>query len=130
MSDAPVPVPVPAPVPAPAPAAPSKITIDDFKKIELRVGKVLECADHTNANKLYVLKVDLGNGEVRQIVSGIKQWYTPAQLVGKCVIVVANLSPKPMRGVDSQGMILAASSGGEVIVCVPEKEAVPGSQVK
>jgi methionyl-tRNA synthetase len=121
------PAPAPAPVPPPTPAT---ISIEDFMKVQLKVGKVLECADHTNANKLLVLKVDLGGGEVRQIVSGIKQWYQPAQLVGKHVIVVANLAPKPMRGVESQGMILAASSGSDVIVCIPEKEATPGAQVK
>jgi methionyl-tRNA synthetase len=115
----------------PAPATPpGPIGIEDFMKVQLKVGKVIECADHANANKLLVLKVDVGGGEVRQIVSGIKQWYQPAQLVGKCVIVVANLAPKPMRGVESQGMILAASSGDQVIVCVPEKEALPGSVVK
>ena len=120
-----------APVPAPLPsAAPGPISIEDFMKVQLKVGKVLECAQHTNANKLLVLKVDLGGGEVRQIVSGIQQWYQPSQLVGKNVIVVANLAPKPMRGVESQGMILAAASGAEVVVCIPEKEAAPGSQVK
>ena len=123
--------PPPAAVPPPLPpAAPGPISYEDFMKVQLKVGKVLECTEHTNANKLLVLKVDIGGGEVRQIVSGIKQWYTPAQLVGKNVIVVANLAPKPMRGVDSQGMILAASSGADVIVCMPEKEAVAGSQVK
>ena len=120
----------PPPPPPPAPAAPGPISYEDFMKVQLKVGKVLECTEHTNANKLLVLKVDIGGGEVRQIVSGIKQWYTPAQLVGKNVIVVANLAPKPMRGVDSQGMILAASSGADVIVCIPEKEAAAGSQVK
>ena len=120
----------PPPAALPPPAAPGPISYEDFMKVQLKVGKVVECVDHTNANKLLVLKVDIGGGEVRQIVSGIKQWYTPAQLVGKNVIVVTNLAPKPMRGVDSQGMILAASSGGDVIVCVPEKEAAAGSQVK
>jgi len=119
-----------APPPPPPPAAPGPISYEDFMKVQLKVGKVIECTEHTNANKLLVLKVDIGGGEVRQIVSGIKQWYTPAQLVGKCVIVVTNLAPKPMRGVDSQGMILAASSGADVIVCSPEKEAAAGSQVK
>jgi methionyl-tRNA synthetase len=117
----------PAPAPAPAPAT---IGIEDFVKVQLRVGTVRECTVHPNADKLLVLKVELGNGEVRQIVSGIRQWYQPEQLVGKNVIVVANLAPKPMRGVDSQGMILAASSGADVIVCRPEKDAQPGSVVK
>lgn len=118
-----------APVPPTPPAAPATITIDDFKKVVLKVGKVVECAPHTNANKLLVLKVDLGGGEVRQVVSGIKQWYAPEQLVGKSVILVANLAPAVLRGVESQGMVLAATSGDQVILLSPEKEAAPGSKV-
>src|SRR5436190_1563421 len=126
------PVPPAAPVPAPTPAvpaAPATITIDDFKKVVLKVGKVLEASAHANANKLLVLKVDLGNGEVRQVVSGIKQWYAPEQLVGKSVVLVANLAPAVLRGVESQGMVLATTSGDQVILLSPEKEAAPGSKV-
>jgi|SRR6185295_196963 len=119
--------PVP-PTPPPPPAAPSTITIDDFKKVVLKVGKVVEATAHTNANKLLVLKVDIG-GEIRQVVSGIKQWYAPEQLVGKSVILVANLAPATLRGVESQGMVLAASSGDQVILLSPEKDAAPGSKV-
>lgn len=119
----------PVPPPPPPPAAPATITIEDFKKVVLKVGKVLEASAHTNANKLLVLKVDLGNGEVRQVVSGIKQWYAPEQLVGKSVILVANLAPAQLRGVESQGMVLAASSGDQVILLSPEKDAAPGSKV-
>lgn len=119
----------PSAAPAPAPAAPATITIDDFKKVVLKVGKVVECAPHTNANKLLVLKVDLGGGEVRQVVSGIKQWYAPEQLVGKSIILVANLAPAVLRGVESQGMVLAATSGDQVILLAPEKDAAPGSKV-
>ena len=125
----PAPAPAPAPAPVPPPAAAATITIDDFKKVVLKVGKVVECAAHTNANKLLVLKVDLGGGEVRQVVSGIKQWYAPEQLVGKSVILVANLAPAMLRGVESQGMVLAASSGEQVILLAPEKDAAPGSKV-
>jgi methionyl-tRNA synthetase len=117
-----------APVPPPPPA-PSSITIDDFKKVVLKVGKVTEASAHANANKLLVLKVDLGGGEVRQVVSGIKQWYAPEQLVGKSVILVANLAPAMLRGVESQGMVLAATSGDQVILLSPEKDAAPGSKV-
>ena len=126
MPDAPPPA---APVPPPPPAAPATISIEDFKKIVLKVGKVVEAAAHTNANKLLVLKVDLGGGELRQVVSGIKQWYAPEQLVGKSVILVANLAPAVLRGVESQGMVLAASSGDQVILLSPEKDAAPGSKV-
>ena len=124
------PTPPAAPLsPPPPPAAPSTITIDDFKKITLKVGKVLEASAHTNANKLLVLKVDIGGGEVRQVVSGIKQWYAPEQLVGKSVVLVANLQPAQLRGVESQGMVLAATSGDQVILLSPEKEAAAGSKV-
>jgi len=115
--------------PAPPPAAAGPIGIEDFKKVALRVGRVLEAAEHPNAQKLLVLKVDLGGGDVRQIVSGIKPWYAPADLVGKNVIVVANLRPATLRGVESQGMILAATSGSEVVVCTTFKDAAPGSPV-
>jgi methionyl-tRNA synthetase len=125
----PVPAPAPAPAPVPPPAAPATIGIDDFKKIVLKVGKITEASAHTNANKLLVLKVDLGGGEVRQVVSGIKQWYTPEQLIGKSIILVANLAPAVLRGVESQGMVLAASSGDQVILLSPEKDAAPGSKV-
>jgi methionyl-tRNA synthetase len=121
--------PAPAPAPAPTPAPASTITIDDFRKVQLKVGKVLECTEHPNANKLLVLKVDLGGGETRQIVSGIRQHYAAAQLVGKSVVVVANLAPAVLRGVESAGMLLAASSGEQVILVQPEKDSAPGSRV-
>ena len=124
----PTPAPTPTPAAAPAAAAP-KITIEDFRKVELKVGRVLEATDHQNANKLLVLKVDLGGGEVRQVVAGIKTWYAPAQLVGKNVIVAANLQPALLRGVESQGMVLAATSGGEVTVLTTDRAADPGSKV-
>lgn len=127
MADAPPPAPAPAPVPAPPPA-PATITIDDFKKVQLRVAKVVEAKFHENANKLLVVKVDVG-GEVRQIVSGIRTWYTPEQLVGKSVVVITNLQPAMIRGVESNGMLLAASSGDQVIVVTTEKEAAAGSKV-
>jgi methionyl-tRNA synthetase len=86
-----------------------EITIDDFEKIDLRVAKVLECEPVKGANKLLKLKVELG-GEVRQVVSGIAKYYKPEELVGKKVIIVANLKPIKLRGEDSFGMILAAST--------------------
>lgn len=86
-----------------------EITIDDFEKIDLRVAKVLGCEPVKGANKLLKLKVELG-GEVRQIVSGIAKYYKPEELVGKEVIIVANLKPIKLRGEDSFGMILAAST--------------------
>jgi len=108
------------------------ITYDDFVKLDLRVATVLEASEHPNADKLLVLKLDLG-GEQRQIIAGLKAYYAPEQLVGKQIVVVANLEPRKMRGMESQGMLLAASSGeGEamqVVVLGPHSEVAPGSPV-
>ncbi len=120
--------PVP-PVPPSPPPAPALLTIGEFRRASLKVGRVVEAADHPNAQKLLVLKVDLGGGDVRQLVAGIKAHYAPSQLVGKCVIVVANLQPAVLRGVESNGMVLAASSGQDIIVLTTDREAAPGSPV-
>src|ERR1700685_1753470 len=102
----------------------------DFAKLDLRVATVLECKPHTNADKLLVLQIDLG-GEKRQICAGLRQQYTPEQLVGKQIIVVANLEPRAMRGEISQGMLLAATDvvTNKVIVLTPSEAAAPGSKV-
>ncbi|HEV8606006.1 MAG TPA: methionine--tRNA ligase subunit beta [Tepidisphaeraceae bacterium] len=107
------------------------ITYDDFAKLELRVATVVEAKVHPNADKLLVLQVELGT-EKKQICAGIRAYYTPEQLVGKQVVVVANLEPRPLRGEISQGMLLAATdpaSGRVVIVSLAENVA-PGSVVK
>lgn len=83
------------------------ITIDDFAKVKLKVAEVISCENHPKADRLYVLKLKLGEEE-RQVVSGIKDYYSPEDLVGKKVIVVTNLKPVKLRGVESKGMILAA----------------------
>lgn len=128
MSDVPVPVPAPAPAPVPAPAAPVSVTIDDFKKFDFRVGKVLSVDVHPKADRLYVLKLEMG-GEQRQVVSGIRQNYKPEDLVGKSVVVIANLQPAVIRGVESKGMVLAASGNGDVSILTPIREVPPGSKV-
>lgn len=105
------------------------IQYDDFAKLELRVATVLECRPHENADKLLVLQIDLGT-EKRQICAGLRQHYQPEQLVGKQIVVVANLAPRQMRGQISQGMLLAASDpDGRVIVVSPSAEVAPGSKV-
>jgi len=106
------------------------ITIEDFRKIELKAGKVLSAEPHPNADKLLVLKVDLGEGDIRQLVAGVKPFYPdPQALVGRTVAVVSNLQPAQLRGVESQGMILAASGGGAVSILSPDREIPPGSKV-
>jgi methionyl-tRNA synthetase len=126
---APVPASVPpAAPPAAAPAAPL-VTFDEFKKMDLRIGKILSVEDHSNANKLYVLKIDIGNGGTRQVVAGIKPYYAKEALVGRSIVVICNLQPAMLRGVESQGMLLAASGAGSVVVLAPEKDVPPGSKV-
>lgn len=105
----------PAPTPAgaaaaPAVAAPAKIGIEDFAKIEMRVGQVKSAERVAGADKLLQLQVDIGD-EVRQIVAGLALAYKPEDLVGRKVVVVTNLQPRKLRGVESNGMIVAASSG-------------------
>lgn len=108
------------------------ITFDDFTKLDLRVAKVLEVADHPNADKLLVLQIDLGS-ERRQLLAGLKGYVDPQSLVGKLIVVVANLEPRKMRGLESQGMLLAAShEEGEtrqVVVLTPSEDVPPGSSV-
>ncbi|XZL88823.1 methionine--tRNA ligase [Clostridium perfringens] len=107
-----------------------EITIDDFDKIDLRVVKVLECEPVKKAKKLLKLKVDLG-GEERQVISGIAQYYKPEELVGKYVVLVANLKPVKLRGELSQGMILAAApSDDSELLLVNPGEILTGSQVR
>lgn len=107
----------------------AKISIDEFGKVELRVATVKAAEPHPKADRLLVLKIDLGTEE-RQLVAGIRAHYAPEDLIGKQVVVVANLQPAMLRGVESQGMLLAASDGEKVIVLSPEKPITPGSRVK
>lgn len=113
-----------------APAGSPTISFDDFIKVQLRVGKVVEAGEHPNADKLLVLKVDLGD-EQRQICAGLKGFYSPEELLGKNLVVVANLAPRMMRGLESQGMLLAASDADKekVIVVGPHADIAPGSGV-
>ena len=101
----------------------------DFKKLELRVAKVISVENHPNADKLYLLKIDIGGTE-RQIVAGLRPHMGPERLLGRQVIVVANMAPAQIRGVESNGMLLAVSSGTEVNLVVPEKECILGSEVR
>jgi methionyl-tRNA synthetase len=96
-----------------AAAEPSYITIDDFAKVELRVGQILTAERIPKADKLLKFTIDLGEAAPRQILAGIAQYYEPEKLIGRKVVVVANLAPRKMRGLESQGMILAASVGEE-----------------
>lgn len=106
------------------------IPFADFEKVKMKIGKVVEATDHPNADKLLVLKVDLG-AEQRQICAGLRGHYTPEQIVGKNIVVVTNLAPRMMRGQASEGMLMAASTAGheKVILLTTDGDLEPGSPV-
>ena len=105
-----------------------EITYDDFKKMDLRVAKILEVEDHPDADKLYVLTVDLGD-EQRKLVAGIKPWYEKEDLVGKLAIVLTNLEPKTIRGIESKGMVLASLAGDTLGILTIDRDIPAGSSV-
>ncbi|MFA5319718.1 MAG: methionine--tRNA ligase subunit beta [Candidatus Omnitrophota bacterium] len=105
------------------------ITIEDFKKLELKIAEIKEVTEHPQADRLYVLKVDVGGVE-KQIVAGIRLGYAKEDLVGRQVVLVNNLEPAVLRGVESQGMLLAASDEQGVCIVSPLRKVVPGSTVK
>jgi methionyl-tRNA synthetase len=119
-----------AAAPAATPAS-AKITIEDFAKVELRVGVVQSAERIQGADKLLKLMVDIGD-EVRQVLAGIALGYTPEELVGRKVVVVINLAPRKMRGLESNGMLLAASAGadGKPVLCTFAEDIPVGSKVK
>jgi methionyl-tRNA synthetase len=120
------------PAPAAAPAEPAKqtVTMDEFQKLDLRVGKVIEAENVPKSQKLLKLQVEIGV-EKRQVVAGIAQHYKPEDLVGKSIVVVFNLQPAKLMGQESQGMLLAASDGtGRLVFITPSGEIPSGSVVK
>ncbi len=117
--------------PAAAPAETAKIGIEDFAKVELRVGLVKSAERIQGADKLLKLMVDIGD-EIRQVLAGIALGYAPEDLVGRKVVVVTNLAPRKMRGLESNGMLLAASAGadGKPVLCTFAEDIPVGSKVK
>jgi len=154
MSQTPNPIALPAgsPVSAVPPAAPvtaavkagpepkPQITFEEFAKVDLRVAKIVKAEAHPNADKLYKLQLDDGSGTLRQVCAGIRQNYTAEELVGKTIIIVANLAPRMLRGEESRGMLLAASNvpkehaggGGverQVVILTTLSDVAPGAIV-
>lgn len=104
------------------------MTIDEFQKMDLRVGKILAAERVEGSEKLLKLSIDIG--ESRQIISGIARSYAPEDLVGRKVVVIANLDPRMMMGLESQGMVLAAhGENGEPIVLTVDEKALPGAKI-
>jgi methionyl-tRNA synthetase len=118
------------------------IAYEDFAKLDLRIATITACEPHPNADRLLKIRVDDGTPSGRQVCAGIRAWYDPASLVGRQVVIVANLEPRTIRGEMSEGMILAASNlaggagdparGGterDVVILTPQREVPPGSPV-
>lgn len=104
-------------------------SIEDFKKLDLKIAEIVKVEPHPNADRLWVLQVRVGEEE-RNIVAGIRAFYTAEELVGKKIVLVANLEPATIRGVTSNGMLLAASVGEHAVILSPEKDVPSGSIVK
>ena len=104
-------------------------TIEDFRKLELKVAVIKEVTEHPNADRLYVIVLDVGD-KTKQVVAGIRGSYQKEDLIGRQVVLVDNLDPAILRGVESQGMILAASDENGIVVVSPEKPVKLGSIVK
>ena len=105
------------------------ITFEEFQKVEMKVGKVLSVEDHPNADKLMVVRADVGEDNPRTLVAALKPHYKPEDLEGKLIVVVTNLQPARLRGVESGGMLLAAQDGDNIVVVTLDKPAAPGSPV-
>ncbi|HNV85820.1 MAG TPA: methionine--tRNA ligase subunit beta [Candidatus Omnitrophota bacterium] len=103
-------------------------SIEDFKKFEFRVAEILDVKDHPNADRLYVLEILVGSDK-KQIVAGIKKNYTADELKGKKIVIINNLEPAVIRGVESQGMLLAARDENLLSVIIPERNVASGASI-
>ena len=105
------------------------VSIEDVKALGLRIAEIVGVEDHPNADRLYVLSVRIGD-ETRRLVAGIKAYYPKDELLGKKIVVITNLRPATIRGIESQGMLLAADAGNEVVLLSPEKDVPSGAEVR
>jgi len=105
-----------------------EVEFDTWKELDFRVAEILEVEDHPNADKLYILKIKIGKEE-RTIVAGVRKHYSKEDLVGKKIIVFTNLKPAILRGVKSEGMLLAASDGEKVVLLTPDEDIESGSKI-
>ena len=119
----------------PEPQGKPEITFDDFAKIDLRIAKIVHAEPHPDADRLLKLQLDDGSGTPRQICAGVREQYNPEDLIGKLIVIVANLAPRKIRGEESKGMLLAASNATKgsddrsVVLLTPMSDIEPGSVV-
>ena len=106
-----------------------KISFDEFRRIDIRIARIKSVDPHPNADKLYVIKLDVGPEGERRTCAGLRPYSSPEELVGKKVAIVLNLAPAKMRGEVSETMMLAGQEGAVVALLTPEKDLAPGSKV-
>jgi len=107
------------------------VSFEDFKKIELRIAKIVSVEDVPGRDKLYKLSIEIGEERCRTLVAGLKPYYSKAEMEGKQIVVVANLEPKPLAGILSEGMLLAAKTKiGTFSLLTVESEIEPGTRVE
>jgi methionine--tRNA ligase beta chain len=107
------------------------VSYDEFKKIELRIAKILSVSDIPGKDKLYKLSIEIGEEKPRTLVAGLKPFYSKEELEGKQIVAVANLDPRPLAGILSQGMLLAVENKkGKFSLLMPDSEAEPGARVE
>lgn len=122
-------VPVPEGSALPKPSVRDSVSYGDFTKIELKIAKILTAEPVEGSEKLLKLQVSLG-AEERQIISGIAKSYTPEQLIGKSVVIITNLEPRMIMGLESNGMLLAANGENGPVILLPETDVPPGTGIK
>lgn len=105
------------------------ISFEDFQKVELKTAKIMDAQAVDGSEKLVKLMLDAGEGEQRQILAGIKKWYQPEDLVGRTVVIAANLEPRMIMGLESQGMLLAAD-GEKPVLLTTFEATIPGSKIR
>ena len=106
------------------------ISYEDFTKLDIRVGTIKQAAEHPDADRLYILKIDEGKETDRQLVAGIREGYDKEELIGKKIIFLANLEPKELRGELSHGMILAAVDGEQVVLLTTDKDIPNNAKIE
>ncbi|VAX40572.1 Methionyl-tRNA synthetase [hydrothermal vent metagenome] len=136
MPDTPTTPPTTEATPDDGPATKPEVSFEEFAKLDLRVAKIVTAEPHPNADRLLKLQLDDGSGTLRQICAGIREHYAPEDLIGKSIVIVANLAPRKIRGEESRGMLLAASDAPKdgdapraVVVMTPMSEIAPGATV-
>ncbi len=118
------------------PATKPEVSFEDFSRLDLRVAKIIHAEPHPNADRLLKLQLDDGSGTPRQICAGVREYYEPEDLIGRSIVIVANLAPRKIRGEESRGMLLAGSDAPKgsdtprsVVLMTPMGEIAPGASV-